>query len=71
MTFPMNHAAFQPKGNELLNWKEALDWLFGELELCECNPPENEWQVGYEAALRHMFFRLIGRNPSTTLHQAT
>jgi hypothetical protein len=68
MTSPMNHAPFQPEGNEPLNWKEALDWLFGELEVSECDPAENEWQVGYEAALRDMFFRLNGRDPSSTLH---
>jgi hypothetical protein len=61
----MNDTALQ---QEELNWDEALDWLFGELELCECDPPENEWQVGYETALRDLFFKLIGCRPSCTLH---
>jgi hypothetical protein len=64
----MNDAAFQQEVEELLNWKEALEWLFGKLELCECDPPENEWQVGYEAALRDTFSQLVGRHPSYTLH---
>lgn len=65
MTSPMNDTAFQ---EEELNWNETLDWLFGELEICECDPPENEWQVGYEAALRDVFSKLIGRSPTDTLH---
>jgi hypothetical protein len=65
MTSPMNDTAVQ---QEELNWEEALDWLFGELELCECDPPENDWQVGYETALRDMFSRLVARDPSYTLH---
>ena len=66
MTSQTNDPALQKE--EELNWEEALDWLFGELELCECDPPENEWQVGYEAALRDVFSKLIGRSPSDTLH---
>jgi len=48
----MNDIALQ---REQLDWDEALEWLFWSLELCECDPPESEWQVGYEAALRDMF----------------
>jgi hypothetical protein len=62
---PMNDTDFE---QEALNWDEALDWLFGELEICQCDPPENEWQVGYEAALRDFFSQLVGRDPSETLH---
>jgi hypothetical protein len=40
----------------------------GSTSICEYDPPENEWQVGYEAALRDVFFKLIGRSPSDTLH---
>jgi hypothetical protein len=65
MTSPMNDDPFTP---EELDLDEALDWLFGALEVCECDPPENEWQIGYEAALRDMVSRLIGRGPSDTLH---
>lgn len=65
MTLPMNDTDFE---QEELNWDEALDWLYGELELCQCDPAENEWQVGYEAALRDFFSHLIGRDPSETLH---
>jgi hypothetical protein len=61
----MNDIALQ---REDLKWEEALDLLFWELELCECDPPENEWQVGYEAALRDAFFKLVGHAPSDTLH---
>ena len=65
MTSLMNDTALQ---QQKLNWEEALDLLFGELELCECDPPENEWQVGYEAALRDVLSKLVGRDPSDTLH---
>jgi hypothetical protein len=65
----MNDTALQD-GLDLydLELEEAVDWLFGELEHCECDPPESEWQVGYNAAIRDMYFKLIGRDPSTTLH---
>ncbi|WP_036030297.1 hypothetical protein [Bradyrhizobium yuanmingense] len=65
MTTTMNNTDLE---QDVLNWDEALDWLFGELELCECDPAENEWQVGYEAALRDFYSQLIGRDPSDTLH---
>jgi hypothetical protein len=65
MTSPANDTDLE---REELNWEEALDWLFGELELCDCDPAESEWQLGYEAALRDFFSQLIGRDPSGTLH---
>jgi hypothetical protein len=68
MSSPMNAPAFQHEEEIEPSWEEALDWLFWELELCECDPPEDDWQVGYEAALRDMFSKLIGRDPSCTLH---
>jgi hypothetical protein len=61
----MNDISLQ---REQLDWDEALEWLFWELELCECDPPESEWQVGYEAALRDMFSKLVGHEPSATPH---
>jgi hypothetical protein len=61
----MNDIALQ---QEDLNWDEALDWLFWSLEVCECDPPKSEWQEGYEEALRDMFSKLVGRDPSSTLH---
>ena len=61
----MNDIALQ---QDELNWDEALEWLFWALEVCECDPPESEWQVGYNAAIRDMYFKLIGRDPSATLH---
>jgi hypothetical protein len=48
--------------------EDVFDYLDNALIGFETDPPDNQFQQGYEQALSDMEFHLIGRSPEDTLH---
>ena len=51
-----------------LTLQDVFDYLDNALIGFETDPPDNQFQQGYEQALSDMEFHIIGRRPEDTLH---
>jgi hypothetical protein len=51
-----------------LTLQDVFDYLDNALIGFETDPPDTQFQEGYEQALSDMEFRLVGRRPEDTLH---
>jgi hypothetical protein len=51
-----------------LTLEDVFDYLDNALIGFETDPPDNQFQQGYEQALSDMEFDLLGRGPEDRLH---